>query len=149
MLSPVRDLDHVVDMAKPKNLTALNNELTKINARRESAVANDDDSEKVPSPTREAAKVRRVSRFKVSVVTEPDQSKLERIEAEEAGSGSTPGSTPAGEEDFNKAKDFINDTMKNLQENLTNVGYKHGVQGMPSGSVVGFFLRFSIRFRCS
>lgn len=70
MLSPVLEIEAEV---KAKQLTELNNQLKKINSRPEVIV---ESSESLLSPEVAEPKERRVSRFKVSVVTEPDRSKL-------------------------------------------------------------------------
>lgn len=130
MLSPVRDLDS--DLSKPKNLTALNNELTKINSRRDSTVTvpphddKEEKQEKVKSPS--DSKVRRISRFKVSVVTEPDQSKLVLPDKKEEEKRVGGGVKEEGDDsELKVAKDIIDNTMQKLQDNLCNVSYQQGM----------------------
>lgn len=157
VLSPVQEPETTItDLSKPKNLTALNNELSKINLRRDSTMHNaheerpadsteSDKNENVKSPTHEP-KMRRVSRFKVSVVTEPDPSKLVIPEKEEevvvgakveenASENGSVNTTPIkrisikevdASEKFNVAKDIINNTMQKLHDNLSQVSFNQG-----------------------
>lgn len=162
MLSPVRDLENPsTDLSKPKHLSVLNSELSKINARKESVITDDkhnlesdkDNPEKIKSPSRShsESKIRKVSRFKVSVVSEPDQSKLvipeehKTVKVEElnikSGNNSvhtTPVKSKSSiKEDMVEseieltnelkiAKHIISSTMQSLQENLSTVNFQQG-----------------------
>lgn len=78
---------------KPQQLAALNSELSKINnSRRDSVVVVEPDEKAVkvdslaaPSSVESEKKERKISRFKVSVVTEPDLNKLVVPEKKDGG----------------------------------------------------------------
>lgn len=89
---------------KQQQLAALNNELSKINSRRDSNVEAVKEEENVLSVPKDGEKKeRKVSRFKVSVVTEPDLNKLERRDA-------------GNSEEQKEAVSVINDAHKNLEK---------------------------------
>lgn len=137
LLSPVREGDQPPPNESNiiQKLSTLNEELTKINSRRDSVVEQkrEDDDERpsktdgtenlgpVPSAENPAdllgpksaqneKKERRVSRFKVSVVTEPDQSKLNVPEKRDCER------TQSVAEKQPDVLNVINKTYKNLEE---------------------------------
>lgn len=84
-MSPIKEGETATDL-KQQQLANLNNELTKINSNRRDSVEPIVDTEisgnlTVPNNNNKGVdgekKERKISRFKVSVVTEPDVSKLE------------------------------------------------------------------------
>lgn len=151
MLSPVRDQESInSELSKTKNLTTLNDELSKINSRRDSSLSNHEekhDMEVVSSPVRSKSetKIRKVSRFKVSVVSEPDTSKLvippDKFDMSEPTANSL-NTTPVKNKNSIKedsaereieisqelevAKNIISSTMQQLQENLCTVNFQQG-----------------------
>lgn len=75
-MSPIKEGESAaIDInLKQQQLNVLNNELSKINSRRDSVEPDVEVGLLVPNVE---VKERRISRFKVSVVTEPDLNKLE------------------------------------------------------------------------
>lgn len=138
MLSPVQETEALL-VEKPRQFQDLNQEIAKINQRRESFETNRDKEvdkaeakdevalqpKKIEDTTLESiapakkTKERKVSRFRVSVVTEPDPNKLnvkERTESDDR---------QASKKKSGEEKDIcsiINDTYLNL-ENIVATSY--------------------------
>lgn len=133
VLSPIKEAE-VTQSATESNVkpqfTTLNDELTKINSRRDDVEPKKESEEEkkeqaeavstlaVPKATDAESgdkKERRISRFKVSVVTEPDQSKLTVPEKRKSGAELSV-AFDNGKETEKDIVGVINDAFKDLEK---------------------------------